>query len=76
MRHGDTAWIALAVGIFTYEMTAPQGELLSEACDRYRRRHPIITNAVICYLALHLMRGLPARVDPLHRLARIGRRHG
>lgn len=72
MRHGDAAWIALAIGVLAYEIAAPRGELLSEAVDRYRRRHPVITNTLICYLALHLMRGLPPRIDPLHRIARIG----
>ena len=69
MRHGDVAWIALAVGVLAYEIAAPQGELLSEACDRYRRRHPILVESIIFYLALHLLRGLPARLDPLHVIA-------
>ena len=69
MRHGDYAWLALAAAILAYEAAAPPGELLSEACDRYRQRHPIITLSVIAYLAAHLARLIPARVDPLHRLA-------
>lgn len=69
MRHGDAAWLSLAVGVAAYEMAAPEGELLSEAVDRYRRRHPILTEALICYLALHLLRRLPDRIDPLHQIA-------
>ena len=69
MRHGDYAWLALAAAILAYEAAAPRGELLSEACDRYRQRHPIITLGVIAYLAAHLARLIPRRVDPLHRLA-------
>lgn len=69
MRHGDAAWIAIAVGVLAYEIAAPRGELLSEAVDRYRRRHPILTNGIICYVAAHLMRKLPPRADLLHRLA-------
>lgn len=73
MRHGDYAWAALGAGILVYEVLAPQGELLSEACDRYRRRHPILTTALVLYVAAHLLRRVPARVDPLHRLTGLRR---
>ena len=74
MRHGDAAWIALVVGITGYELAAPKDELLSQAVDRYRRSHPWITTALIVYIAFHLLRVVPPRVDPLHRLAtRLGR---
>lgn len=69
MRHGDYAWTAIAAAVLIYEVNAPSGELLSEAVDRYRQRHPIITNTVIAYLALHLMRRIPPKFDLLHRLA-------
>lgn len=69
MRHGDVAWLTLAAAILTYEMAAPRDELLSEAVDRYRRRHPFITEGLICYLALHLLRRLPDKIDPLHQIA-------
>lgn len=78
MRAADRAWVTIGVGVLAYELLASlrrhDWELLSEACDRHRRRHPIIVNATITYLALHLMRGLPAHIDPLHQIARIGRR--
>lgn len=69
MRHGDYAWAAIAAGVLAYEAAAPKGELLSEACHRYRERHPILTNTVVCYLALHLLRAFPPKVDPLHQFA-------
>lgn len=69
MRHGDYAWAAIAAGVITYELFAPPGQLLSEAVDRYRRHHPYITNGMVCYIAAHLLRVVPARVDPLHQLA-------
>lgn len=72
MRHGDWAWLGLAAGVLTYEAGAalhPEAELLSEAVDRYRRQHPIVTLAVIGYVAAHLARLIPARWDPLHRMA-------
>lgn len=68
-RPADWAWIALAVGVLTYELAARPGELLSEGVDRYRNRHPVLTAGVIVYLALHLLRVWPSRFDPLHRIA-------
>lgn len=74
MKHGDWAWIALGITIVAYEAFAPHGELLSEACDRYRRNHPIPTYLAIAYTAGHLARLWPHRVDPLTQLAnRLGR---
>lgn len=71
MRPADYAWTALAVGVVVYEAYAAlsQAELLSEAVDRYRRHHPAITLGAITYLAAHLARAIPPRIDPLHRLA-------
>lgn len=72
MKPADTAWLTLAAAVTTYELWAARhrpGELLSEACDRYRSAHPAITYAVIFYLAAHLTRRWPQRYDPLHRLA-------
>lgn len=69
MRHGDLAWLALAALILAYEALAPENELLSEAMDRYRQQHPVITTCGIALVAGHLARWLPARIDPLHQLA-------
>lgn len=67
---GDWAWIGILAGITAYELHAiyRDGELLSEAADRHRDRHPILVHAAVAYLAAHLTRRIPARVDPLHRL--------
>lgn len=73
-RPADKAWITLAVGVLVWEIFAPDGELLSEAVDRYRRRRPLLTRLVIVYLSAHLSRIVPRRLDPLHRLARLGGR--
>lgn len=76
MRAADYAWAVLAAGVTAYEVHASRRdwELLSEACDRYRERHPVLTRLVIVYLAAHLTRTIPGRVDPLHQLAvRLGR---
>jgi hypothetical protein len=69
MRHSNSAWLAVTAGVLWYELTAPQGELLSEAVDRYRTAHPVITTTVVVYLAGHLLRLWPRPVDPLHQVA-------
>ena len=76
MRSGDVAWIATAAGITAYEIGAAlkHGELLSEACDRYRARRPITTYTAIIYLAGHLARLWPRHLDPLCLIAAAGRR--
>lgn len=75
MKHGDAAWTTLACGVLVYELTAPPNELLSEAMDRYRARHPLVAGLTVVYLAAHLLRIWPQRIDPLHQFAtRIGQR--
>lgn len=72
MKPADRAWLGLAAAVLAYEITAAaraDWELLSEAADRYRRRRPILTHLTVSYLAAHLLRRWPARLDPLHRLA-------
>lgn len=71
MRPADRAWIAAAFAVTAYEVAACRlrWELLSEAADRYRRNHPVATDCVIVYVALHLLRKWPPRLDPLAGLA-------
>ena len=71
MKRGDYAWLTILASVVTYEAYAAlsSAEFLSEACDRYRRNHPAVTYTVIGYLAGHLARIWPSRIDPLHRLA-------
>ena len=69
MKHGDIAWVSVAAAIILYEALCPPGQLMSEAVDRYRRRHPFITNGIIFYIAMHLMRQWPRKIDPLHQFA-------
>jgi hypothetical protein len=74
MEHGDWAWCIIAAGITAYELKAPSGQLLSQAVSKYRQHHPIITDVAIIYIAAHLLRRWPPRIDPLHLLgARMGR---
>ena len=68
MRAGDKAWIALGVGIGTYELLCPEEELMSEAADRWMLRHPWLVRAGAFLLAAHVCNLLPDRCDPVHRL--------
>ena len=71
MRSGDAAWLALAAGICVYEAAAAakRAEFMTHACDRDRAAPPLPTYTVIAYLAGHLARVWPKRLDPLARLA-------
>jgi hypothetical protein len=69
VRAGDWAWLVLFSGVAAYEAFSPPGELMSEAADRARATHPILTDLAIVYVAAHLLRRWPSRVDPLTQLA-------
>lgn len=73
MRPADRAWLGAAVTVTAYEITAVKlrWELLSEAVDRYRRNHPVVTDCAISFVALHLLRKWPPRLDPLAGLANL-----
>lgn len=72
MKPADYAWVALAVAVLGYEIAAASRrdwELLSEAADRYRAGHPVVSHLAVIYLGAHLLRRWPVRWDPLHRMA-------
>lgn len=71
MRPADRAWLGIAAGVTAYEVAACRAgwELLSEAVDRYRTNRPVIAAGTVIYLAAHLVRVWPRRLDPLTRLA-------
>jgi hypothetical protein len=66
MRHGDRGWVIVAAVVMAVEVTAGEGELLSEAVDRYLVSRPWLTRAVVAMLALHVANVLPQRLDPIH----------
>lgn len=76
MRAGDRAWLTLAAGIIVYELSAEDGELLSESADRAMLRHPWIVRAAALMLACHVANITPARVDPVHWLFTLKPRRG
>jgi len=74
MKPADRAWLGIAIRVTAYEVAACRKgwELLSTALDRYRAVNlpaRVATNTVIGYLAAHLTRLVPPRIDPLTRLA-------
>ena len=74
MKPSDYAWVTLGAGVLAWDVLCPKGELLSQAVDRYRQHRPWLTHLVIIYVALHLTRTWPRRIDPLHQLSnRLGR---
>lgn len=71
LHPADWAWISVGVAVLAYEAIAArrEWELLSEACDRYRQNHPVLTVGAVGYLAAHLTRLIPKPLDPLHVVA-------
>lgn len=69
MRASDKAWLTLAAGVVVWDVACPRGEMLSEASARYATARPVLSRAVIGYVAIHLMHLLPPRCDPLSLLA-------
>lgn len=72
IRPGDLAWLAITA----YEVTCPRDEMLSEAMDRYLKRHPRmrwlpLTEIVAFYVYLHCINRLPPRYDMFLRAARL-----
>lgn len=53
--NGDRAWLILIGLVLTYELTCREGELLSEAVDRFLLRHPFLTRFLVIQTALHLL---------------------
>lgn len=60
------AWALMAAGIIFWDMTAKDGELLSEQVDRWLVTRPLTTKFVVAAVSLHLLNALPPRFDPLH----------
>lgn len=61
-------WFAIGAVAVAHELICPQGELLSEGCDRaFEGRYGLLTKAAIGYTALHLMNLLPEQADMFHQ---------
>lgn len=54
---GKSAWIVLAATVIALDALAPEGETLSEATYRARKKYPILVWAAVGATALHLLAG-------------------
>lgn len=70
---GEHAWVVLGLLVIAYEIVANDGELLSEAVDRFIEKHPIATRLAVAGVAMHLANVAPNRIDPLHMLFTVTR---
>jgi len=75
VKPANLAWLVLAIGVAAYDALAPEGQLMSEAVDRYLEARPCVTRAVVVTVAAHLLNLLPQKLDPLARLASLGKVH-
>lgn len=64
LGHSDIAWLSVFGHILALELIARDGELLSEAADRYMRAHPWITRIAVYGTAVHLTNQIPEKMDP------------
>lgn len=66
-RKATPGWAAIGVFVIGHNVIAAGrgDEMLSEACDRYLKSHPVLTTSVVAAVALHLINALPARLDVL-----------
>lgn len=60
---GETAWLAIAGAVILHEAICHQDQLLSDAADRYRTKHPLIVHAFVLATAAHLLRRIPRQLD-------------
>lgn len=67
MQCSDYACIAGVVGVIAYDLWAPKGQTISEACDRYLLTNRLLTELVMALLYLHVSNRIPPRYDPIHR---------
>jgi len=66
VQRGSIAWTALAAGVIGYNVSAREGEMLSQAADRWIESHPILVRLLIAVVAAHVANVAPQRLDPIH----------
>lgn len=57
-------WTVIGLAVAYHELSAPNGELLSEGVDRALEDHPVLTYSLITITAAHLLNQLPPKADP------------
>lgn len=69
-KPSSIAWGALAAGVVTFDLLAPEGETLSEAVDRgLEGKYKPLVVGVVGLTALHLLNLLTPDKDPIHLTA-------
>lgn len=63
---GKRVWLVIAAIVIGHNLSARDGDTLSEAVDDWIAAHPVLTRAVIAVVALHLANAVSSRVDPVH----------
>jgi hypothetical protein len=65
---GKRTWQAIFALVAYHELFCDDGQLLSEEADRQRAKRPIVVDLAITITALHLLRRIPPKADPFHRV--------
>ena len=68
MTPAGKAIIALLGGVAVYDSLCPDGETISEGCDRLLETQPLLTELVMLSLYLHCSNRCPEQFDPIHWL--------
>lgn len=74
MRPGDKAWLALGVGVLSYDALCGDGETMSETADAYMLSRPWLVRAIAFAVAAHVANAIPSQVDPIHGLFALSRK--
>lgn len=74
MKRSKKVWLTIGGIVLAHNLTADDGDTLSEAVDSWLTTHPVITRAAITVLALHLANGIQARYDVVHLVFTAARR--
>lgn len=76
IRPSTYSWFAIAAGVAVYDALCPKGEQLSERFDEWLEKPStrVIAMGTTALTALHLTNMLPERLDPIHHLAKLGRK--
>lgn len=76
MQPSDYACIAGVAGIITYDLLAPPGQTISEACDRYLTAKRWLTELTLALIYLHVSNHIPPHRDPIHWAFAVCKRTG
>lgn len=63
---GKVAWLAIGAIVVGHNISAEDGDTLSEVVDEWIAAHPWLTRGIIAVFALHLANAISNRVDPVH----------